>query len=66
MYIKDSLNGRCIPDIMTSLSGEKVTDVNSFLLRKEEIKRILQEKEYGFIPAPPEKMTVDTYEKIPN
>ena len=66
MLIKDSLDGRNIPDLMTALSGEKVTDVETFLARKEEIKKILQEKEYGFIPAPPEKMTVDAEEKFPN
>ena len=66
MLIKDSLNGRNIPDLLTSFSGEKVTDIKSFLARKEEIKKLLQEKEYGFIPQPPEKMTVDAEEKFPN
>ena len=66
MLIKDSLNGRNIPDLMTSLSGEKITDLDGFKARREELKKILQEKEYGYIPAKPEKMTVDTNEKFPN
>ena len=66
MLIKDEIKRRNIPELMTFLSGEAVKDEKSFLARREELKKILQEKEYGYIPGKPDKMTVDIEEKIPN
>ena len=66
MLITDALKGRNIPDLMTALSGEAVTDEKSFLLRREELKEIVQKNIYGYIPKKPDAMTVDSEIKYPN
>ncbi len=64
--LREILNERSVPELMKLASGNEVKTPADFLIRKEEIKKLLQEKEYGFIPPKPDKMTVDVEEKIPN
>lgn len=59
MYIEKLLNERKIPSLMTLSSGERVKDAETFAIRREEIKEILQTEEYGRIPAAPDEMKVE-------
>ena len=57
--IDELIKERNIPDALTTVRGKKVKTVKDFEKRREEIKKILAEKEYGYIPPKPEHMTVE-------
>ena len=51
-----------VPDVLCPF-GKKITTKEDFEAVKPEIKKLLCEEEYGFIPPAPEKMWVETAEK---
>lgn len=57
--ICELINERGIPELLITKRGKKVKTPRDYEARREEIKKILMEKEYGVIPAKPEKMTVE-------
>ena len=57
--LKNNAEERCAPDVLTFNSGNKVKDEKDFELRREEIKMLLEDYEYGCIPEKPEHMDVD-------
>ena len=60
--VKQMLEDRKLPDLLAG-----ATSASEFLARQEEIRHLLAEREYGVIPAKPEKMTVEatsTYENF--
>ena len=64
--IEKILEERSIPALMKNSSGKKITTLPEFEKRREEIKKLLAEEVYGYIPAPPEHLTVDVIEDAPN
>ena len=54
--IKKMIEDRKIPDLMKFNSGAKVKTEADFMRRREEIKKMLQEEEYGYIPARPDHL----------
>lgn len=64
--IEKMINERNIPSLLTFLDGTPVKTKEDFIKRREEIKEILQTKEYGYIPAPPDKMEVEFIEEYDN
>ena len=56
--IKKLIEERHIPDALVMNSGKKVSTIEEFYARQEEIKEILQEREYGRIPKAPDKFKV--------
>lgn len=54
---------RNIPDVFTCESGEKVTSQEQWLKRREEIKKILCENEYGYLPEKPISMSAEILEQ---
>ena len=58
--VKDLIAERHIPDALIMNSGKKVTSEKDFIKRREEIKKILMEKEYGIIPEAPDHFRVYT------
>lgn len=57
--IEKMLAERELPEILKMNNGTPVTSAEQFEARRKEIKRILQEKEYGKIPPRPDHMSVD-------
>ena len=57
--IEKILKERNAPSLMTFIDGSEVKTPADFEKRREEIKKIIQEKEYGYIPAPPDKMALE-------
>ncbi len=57
--IQKILNERKVPDALTMNSGKKVQTVSDFEERREEIKRILEEEEYGVVPPKPDHLRVE-------
>lgn len=64
--IEKIISERNIPSLLTFLDGTPVKTKEDFIRRREEIKTILQEKEYGYIPAPPDKMVVELIDEVTN
>ncbi len=60
MNIKQILDERNVPELMKLKTGRKIKNSADFAKRREELKKIMQEEEYGYIPAPPEAMKVET------
>ena len=57
--IEDIIKERNIPDIFTFNSGKPVKTPEDFLRRREEMKKLLSEHEYGYIPAKPDHLRVE-------
>ncbi len=57
--IKELINERSLPELLRLASGKEVTDVSDFEKRREEIKVLLAEREYGKIPPKPDHMNVE-------
>ncbi len=57
---------RNIPEIMKLNSGRKVKTIDDFEKRREEMKKILLENEYGYIPEKPEHLSVEVVEEMRN
>ena len=62
MKIQEVLAARNVPDVLCPF-GKKITSMEEFEAVKPEIKRLLFEEEYGYIPPKPDKIEVET---IPN
>ena len=58
MNIKSRLSGLGIPDVLAPF-GKKITTREEFESVKEDIKKLLQEEEYGYIPEKPEHLYVE-------
>ena len=58
MGVHELLKERGLPSLLTFNDGSPVKTSEDFEKRREEIKRILQEKEYGMIPKKPDHMRV--------
>ncbi len=56
--IESIIKERALPDIFTFNSGRRVESVSDFLLRREEMKKLLCENEYGYIPKRPNHLDV--------
>ena len=54
--IKKIIEDRKIPELMKFKSGAKVKNQADFMRRREEIKIMLQEEEYGYIPPRPDHL----------
>lgn len=57
--LEEILSARELPDVMRLKSGRRVKTVEDFEKHKEEIKILLQEYEYGYIPPKPRHMRVE-------
>ena len=55
--IERIIRERSLPDVFTFNSGESVKTREDFLRRREEIKKLLSENEYGYIPEKPDHLT---------
>ena len=49
--LNDIIEKRQLPEIMRMDNGKAITNEKDFLVRREEIKRILSSYEYGIFPA---------------
>lgn len=54
--IEKIISDRKIPELMRLKSGAKVKSEADFKKRREEIKKMLQEEEYGYIPEKPDHL----------
>jgi len=61
--INNELLARKLPELLVNPDGTKITTVEEWTKRREEIKKILAEEEYGYLPPPPEKMEFETVEE---
>ena len=66
MNTKETLANRNIPELMKLKSGKKVKKIADWEKRREEIKKILQEEEYGYIPPKPDHLDVEVSEAVAN
>ena len=66
MNSKEALLRRNIPELMKLKSGKKIKTVADFEKRREELKKILQEEEYGYIPPKPDHLDVEITEENAN
>ncbi len=57
--VKRMLEERGVPDALVMNSGKRVQTVSDFEKRREEIKNILEEEEYGIIPPRPNHFRAD-------
>lgn len=57
-YPLDQLKDPVLPSLLTFSDGRPVTDQRDWLLRREEIKQILLQEEYGTIPEAPNGVRV--------
>ena len=60
--IEKLISERGIPELLRFECGEPVRTVADFEKRREEIKTLLQQKEYGYIPPKPEHFRVEVTE----
>ena len=60
--IEKIIKERSLPDVFSFNSGAPVKTMEDFALRREEIKKLLSEYEYGYIPAKPDHLTFDIAE----
>ena len=57
--IDEIIAEREIPDVLTSNNGRRITTSREFERRRGEIKKLLQENIYGYIPKRPEHLRVN-------
>ena len=62
----DTLSSRNIPELLRLKSGKTVKKLADWEKRREEIKKILQEEEYGYIPEKPDHLDVEVKEEVKN
>lgn len=60
--LENLLRERSLPDIFTLKSGKKVTSDADFSKRRCEIKKLLEENEYGTVPGRPDHLRVEALE----
>ena len=65
-FVKTALEERKVPDALISKRGAKVKTPTAMQKRREEIKKILMDEEYGVLPPKPLHMKVDEDKGIPN
>lgn len=65
-FIKKVLAERSVPDALINNSGTRVTTEAQMEKRREEIKKILIEGEYGILPPKPDHLTVNKNPGISN
>lgn len=58
MKIQDKIGGAVIPDVLSPF-GKKITSVEEWEKAREDVKKLLQEEEYGYIPEPPKSFSVE-------
>lgn len=58
--IERMLEDRGVPPLLCMKRGRTVRTVKDYEARREEIKDLLQEKQYGYIPTKPEHVKVET------
>jgi len=58
-YLSSKLKERKIPELLLDASGKPITTASTFELHRNELKKLLQEEEYGFLPERPDIMTVE-------
>ena len=58
-FVQNELEKRKVPDALVTNRGAKVKSVAQMQKRRDEIKRILEEEEYGKLPPKPEHLVVD-------
>ena len=66
MNVYDLLNERNLPSLLVMKDGTEVKTPEDFEKRREEIKTVLQEKEYGMIPPRPDHMRVEILNEVPS
>ncbi len=66
MSIQDIINERGIPELMRMKTGRKIKNAADLELRREELKKIMQEEEYGYIPPKPDHLEVSVIEEYAN
>ena len=57
--IKEALDKLNIPSLLTFKNGKKVTTLEGFERRREELKDILQKEVYGYLPPAPDHLSVE-------
>ncbi len=62
--IKGILDRRGVPNALVFNSGEPVKTAEDFEIRREEIKRILAEEEYGAVPPKPDHLSVEVESRM--
>ena len=58
-YVEKNVAERKLPELLTFKNGNPVETVEDFEKRRDEIKLLLQEHEYGYIPANPNHLRVE-------
>ena len=66
MSIQDIINERKIPELMRLKTGRRIKTEADLEKRREEIKKIMQEEEYGYIPPKPDHLDVSVIEEYGN
>lgn len=62
----ETLASRNIPELLKLKTGRKVKKLADWEKRREELKKILQEEEYGYIPPKPDHLDVEVSEQVAN
>ncbi len=65
-FVSKELSLRSIPDALINNRGRRVRTASEMQKRREEIKRILEEEEYGTLPPMPDHLTVNPEPGIRN
>lgn len=65
-FVKEMAKKRALPEIMIMNNGKRVETKEDFERRREEIKILLQEHEYGYIPEKPDHLCVKTLSENTN
>ena len=58
-FVQKELSLRGVPDALVCDDGTRVTTPEKMAVRREELKRILMENEYGTLPPAPEEVSVE-------
>ena len=66
MNVYDLLKERNLPPLLVMKDGTEVKTPEDFEKRREEIKTLLQEKEYGIMPPRPDHMRVEIVDEYAN
>ncbi len=58
-FLENIIRERSTPEIMLFKNGRRVKCLNDFIKRRDEIKKLLSENVYGYIPSPAEKFKAE-------
>lgn len=53
----EQLTKREVPDVLTALDGTKITTVDQWNMRRQQIATVLCQQQFGFLPPPPTSLT---------